>query len=534
MAKQIMDYFPLAEPRKKQELVINEIQRVMTETDKKFIILEAPVGSGKSAIALTIARWISNAHILTPLKSLQNQYYDEFKQYITLMKGRNAYPCTYTAENSLHDEVINDIYKKKLVLLNKSTRNCGPTAHCLGDKAVYKDCQELMDRECPYHAAITVAQESNIIVHNFFSFIYQTNFSGKFDLRNLLIIDEAHMTESVIREFTTRTITIKGKLINDGEFNEPTSNTDLDSWGDYFIQPDFSPSKNSLNYDEALKEWHAGIGQLVGFKTYDSWKEFIVSKTLDKKKKETRYKFTPLEIGTMAHRLIFDYGKRVLLLSGTIYSKAVFCKNLGISQDDAHFIRIDSDFPLASRPIYAKEEYMVNTSHAEWHQNFPKLINIISTVMDKFKDAKGLIHVPSYNAGYEIYQSMASSRLIVHDKIDFQEKLIRFFNSKGNGVFISPVCDQGVDFKDDRARFQIVTRIPYLNTEDKFVKYKLDKDFPWYNYQALVTLGQMLGRVNRSETDFGVTVLIDSRLTGFIRKNSKMLPRWLTDAIIYK
>jgi Rad3-related DNA helicase len=101
-------------------------------------------------------------------------------------------------------------------------------------------------------------------------------------------------------------------------------------------------------------------------------------------------------------------------------------------------------------------------------------------------------------------------------------------------VFISPVCQQGVDFKGDRARFQIVTRIPYLNTSDEFVSHKVENDFAWYNYKALVVFGQQIGRVNRAEDDYGATFLLDERFNRFISKNSTKLPKWLRDAIVYR
>lgn len=535
---QIMDYFPLAKPRKKQELVIKEIYKVMTETDKKFIIVEAPVGSGKSAIALTISRWLKDAHILTPLKSLQNQYYDEFKDYVTLMKGRSSYPCTYDLTDATHNNYVNKILNSELVLLGKDTRHCGDRARCHRDEHIYNDCtgedSGQKNRVCPYSAALNVAAQADIIVHNFHSFIFQTMFANRFGKRQLLIIDEAHMTESIIRDFTSKIFTLPG-IIKDGEFDEPTLDCDnLDVWADFFEQKQFGPKNTALKYDELLKEWLDKIDVLREYKSIDSWKEFVLEKQTDQKYKTTKYKFTPISIGSLAHKLIFGYGERVLLLSGTIYSKALFCKNLGIKQEEAHFIRIDSDFPANSRPIYAKQEYMVNTSHANWYDNFGVMIEKIETVLSKFPDAKGLIHVPSYNAGFEIYNAVNNNRLVIHDKDDFQSKLLEFYATSGNKVFVSPVCDQGVDFKDDRARFQIVTRVPYLNTGDKFVKYKLDKDYPWYNYQALVTFGQMLGRVNRSEEDYGATILLDERLIDFIRKNGKALPKWLTKAIVYK
>jgi ATP-dependent DNA helicase DinG len=154
--------------------------------------------------------------------------------------------------------------------------------------------------------------------------------------------------------------------------------------------------------------------------------------------------------------------------------------------------------------------------------------------MTIFKDVKGLIHVPSYEAGQEIVRGLADERVITHEKHDFQERLRYFFDTPEPLVFVSPVCQQGVDFKQDRARFQIIVRIPYMNTSDEFVNKKVQNDFQWYNYKALVVFGQQIGRVNRSENDFGVTFLMDSRFNKFVAKNGKKLPKWLKDAIVYK
>jgi ATP-dependent DNA helicase DinG len=125
--------------------------------------------------------------------------------------------------------------------------------------------------------------------------------------------------------------------------------------------------------------------------------------------------------------------------------------------------------------------------------------------------------------------------MVIHDKDNFHEMLSKFYSSESsNKVFLSPICQQGVDFKYDRARFQIVIRVPYPNTSDPFVEHKVKNDFQWYNYEALVAFGQQVGRVNRSDDDFGATILLDERFGKFISKNKSVLPKWLTDAIIYK
>ena len=57
----------------------------------KYIVLEAGTGTGKSAIATTLAKMYGSAYILTMTKQLQAQYADEFD--FRLVKGRRNFAC---------------------------------------------------------------------------------------------------------------------------------------------------------------------------------------------------------------------------------------------------------------------------------------------------------------------------------------------------------------------------------------------------------------------------------------------------------
>ena len=244
--------------------------------------------------------------------------------------------------------------------------------------------------------------------------------------------------------------------------------------------------------------------------------------------------FVPHSLGQAPRNLLFNYGKRVLLMSGTIYNKDQYCATLGLSQDEVHFMRVGSSFPAENRPIIIKPKYLVNTSHARWHENLPQIAENIRSILEVFHDVKGLIHAPSYAAGQQLLNEIADPRIWTHKPENFLTELEKFFESKGNGVFLSPVCQQGVDFKEDRARFQIIVRVPYPSINSDFVSHKVEKDFAWYNYQALVTFGQQLGRVNRSEKDYGVTFLLDDRFARFISRNNSYLPGWVKEAFVWK
>jgi superfamily II DNA or RNA helicase len=59
-------------PREPQIKALDFIDKSIAE-GKRFIILEAPTGSGKSPIAVTLANWSQDAFILTPAVGLQKQ-----------------------------------------------------------------------------------------------------------------------------------------------------------------------------------------------------------------------------------------------------------------------------------------------------------------------------------------------------------------------------------------------------------------------------------------------------------------------------
>lgn len=536
--KDIMSYFPLQSPRGTQKKVIEEIDKAF-KSGKRIVILEAPVGSGKSAIAMTFTRAYEDSHVITPRKSLQDQYYDDFKEDIVLMKGRNAYPCTYDAPPAVYRKICISVAEGRIQPPRRDEPSCA-TGPCNGDPAVWKMCVE-DNGPCPYSLAIETAQAHHTIVHNIHSFIFQTKFSGKFEERNLLVIDEAHEIEGVIRDFISKKISVKLPVQNS---DCPDYQT-IDEWSDWFLADRFVPEETQ--YDRARKQEDDSyksqrdeyIGRIQGLRASSEYYKdgFSVRPLLifaGNREVGTSFEFVPHSIGNSANHYLLDYGQKVLLMSGTIYDHDQYCRSIGVDPKDALSIKIPSSFPVQNRPIYIKPEYQTDTSHAMWSTNFPEMIGIIDKIQGIFKDVKGLIHAPSYRAAKEIADAVPGSRLVTHENHDFQEKLEAFYTSTEPLIFVSPVCQQGVDFKDDRARFQIITRVPYLNTSDPFLSHKVQNDFNWYNYQALITFGQMIGRPVRSDRDFGATFLLDSRFNKFVSKNSRKLPKWLQDAFIYR
>ena len=535
-----MDYFPYSESmptaRPGQIAVITEIDKVF-KSGKKLIILEGPVGCGKSAIAITFAKAFADAHMITPRKSLQDQYYADFHNDIVLMKGRAAYPCIY--EGGRTKNLIDSIKSGKVKPPKLGEVSCA-TGPCRDDRVVFKNCMDI-NGFCPYNAAMETAQENAIVVHNLHSFIFQTSFAVKFEKRSLLAIDEVHDVEDVLREFVIRKHTVNTVITPE----VAPQGYDMDDWCNFFLDPAFIPKESAaeermkVEDDKYQSDRDKYINKVENFRAKKEYYKdnVIVKSTINKigtKEVSTSFEFIPKSLGNAMQTMLLDMGEHVILMSGTIYGKDIFCKNLGINPADAHYIRIPSTFPAANRPIILKSQYQVDTSFANWNENFREMIEKIETISDIFKDAKGLIHAPSYEAAEQIAHAVKGNRILIHGKSDFQDKLEFFYKSTEPLIFISPVCAQGVDFKEDRARFQIITRVPYSNTSDPFINYQVQNDFSWYNYQALKIFGQQLGRINRSEDDYGMTFCLDSRFNKFITKNLKIIPKWVQNAFVWR
>lgn len=487
------------------------------ERGANFVILEAPVGSGKSASAMTLALEYGSSHTLTPRKALQDQYYDDFNSFTHLMKGKSAYPCTY------HDTSVNDMVYREIErgdTPNPDQYSNGISVQngwCQGSSTRYSRCTKI--EPCPYSYAADIAELQPHIIHNIFGFLFQAGLAKKFTPRELLIIDEAHDLEGCLRDYFSIEFTLPKR-----DIELPDLKT-VGEWLDFFSQPGFLPKAKD---DE--EKYASQLAKLASFEDKDS--SFIIDVRRDQFR--TYAKLIPRRFGHLVHDCLWNFGRKVVCMSGTIYDKKDFCRRLGIPEGQTAFIRVESEFPIQYRPVLLKPEYQVDTSHAHWDQNFDKLVSILIKILDKIPNEKGLIHAPSYIAAEmltAVLKAKGYSRVVTHNRDTAQDALLAFYASEQPLVLISPTCQQGVDFNNDRARFQVILRVPYLNAGDKFINAMMKEDFSWYNLQALRIFGQQLGRINRHEKDYGVTILVDSRFDRFIQSNKRYLPDDVLSAI---
>lgn len=194
-----MKYFPLKDkkPYPNQIEIVKNIATSFAD-GKKFVFVEAPCGSGKSAIAMTMANMLGSAYYITVTKILQDQLEKEFGH--PTLKGRNNYHCNFW------ETLVSEKYDTKEMKSWLNHPTVGKSAHkadilncsegpckILGDSK-HPMCMDvggdLTKSKCEYFTSLGKVIKSPISVLNLKAFIHQMKIENRFGHRRLLIIDE--------------------------------------------------------------------------------------------------------------------------------------------------------------------------------------------------------------------------------------------------------------------------------------------------------------------------------------------------------
>ena len=523
-------HFPYESIRDQQKEAI-EFSLDAFKEGKRFVIIEAGTGVGKSAIGYTISKALAETPpsdpdavckggwFVTTQKLLQDQYVRDYDTFgMKSIKSSTNFQCKFKKWNTCSDS------QKELKAESKGSK-------------FWNTCV----MNCVYKKAKEDFLKSESSVTNFPYLLTESNYSGKITKRQLLIIDEAHNAETELSKFIEITVTdrfCKSVL----KTNIPQHKTQHQAY--VWIKDVYYPKVVShLKHVEIMLEKFSGvkaklkefvslsrqIDMLKGHR--EKLEKFIQVYNKDNwvydfikgyGKVSNKITFKPIDVATFSENMLFRLGEKVILMSATILDKQAFCKTLGIPIDQASFVSIPSPFSVKNRPIFFCP--IGKMTQKEIDRSLPKLAEAIKSIMQQHKDEKGIIHAHSYKIAKYLKNNIRSSRILIHDASNRDEVLKKHLASKNPTILLSPSMTEGVDLQQESSRFQIVCKVPYPYLGDKLVKKRMNKWDWWYPLQTAKTVVQSVGRSIRSSEDYAVTYILDENWNYFYKRNRNIFP----------
>lgn len=238
------------------------------------------------------------------------------------------------------------------------------------------------------------------------------------------------------------------------------------------------------------------------------------------------WKFTPARIGPDWGRVLWpNRVKKVILMSATLIENDIV--ELGLDRRRVKFIDVTSPIPADRRPVRVTP--IVPMSYTNRDKSTEELAKFIIKTLSIHKD-RGIVHV-TYNVAAMLRNILGPlSRIMYHTKQDKKDVYNEWLNSK-DGVLIACGMQEGIDLKDDRARWQIIAKIPFPPLTSTAVQHRMKEDKVWYNWSAIKVVLQAAGRICRNPDDYGITYITDACFSSLYKNNLALFPPWFRDAV---
>ena len=534
--------------------------------DHHIIILDAPVGSGKSLINLLSVEGYPT-YLTTPRVDLVNQYREDitskFQGLGRSVKGRSNYRCIYEEPH----------YENVWPHINAANAKCTWEETVTDESGETHLWQCPVIGDCPYYVERTMAQMHNTAITTLDYFMLGINrgrlnappdrsmddpsifidqdIKPKWEKRQILVVDEAHgLPQSLVRFFsvdiTKRTfgpyynydemVDVAKELVDqesDISIGERIKDMFVSSLNSFAMEiNDRIDNPNEAHNKPTFISLRDTIGKYLSKMSRIDMSSWVFEITKDSNK--TKFSWTPLKIDEFMKETweSFDH---IIFSSATFVSYSSFLHELGLDNDTFAIIRVPDTFPSSSAPIYIAKDLSMGYKTKE--TTMPIAMREIERLADRGKEYKGLIHCVSYdnqqyienNASPELRQ-----RLKTHTSENRNETLDKYREDVGdNSILLSVNMTEGLDLPNDTCRWQIILKTPFRSMGSEWVRQrmKLPDGRQWYETDALLHIMQASGRIMRSKDDWGVTYLLDGNAIRLIKMYEASLPEWFTSRI---
>ena len=530
----LIDTYPFPSFRPGTEKALNEIENAFSE-GKRFVLVDASTGSGKSAFSISVARK-HNSVVLTPTKILQEQYAttQEFSQEFTV-KGKSNYRCGLPGLGSLG---VNESICVSDTIAHES-RNLLPAWISLPEGkaraagALKKKCAGA--GICPYYTKIYNIGKVPGAILNYDLFFRIKQYPGQkygTDVGDTLVLDEAHQLIDKVREifgFKFSQVAAK-KLLGDDSGKRKRI------------------PHNKITREETALEWLARVLEIVKSRMmlekdskkasrYDMFlkkAQYIFDQDLEDKSKffiddkGEGFEVKPLDLRFLKGKIFFPF-KRIVLLSATFPTN--FKEIFGITDDESQVVRVPSSFSPNRRPIlFAKDLPRLNRNTV-FERGMPS-IDLLDQILATHKNHKGIIHTANYKFLDQLQNIYRGEKrfIWVNRGEDKNRMLEMHVKAEDPTVLVSPSMMEGLDLKDDLARFGVILKVPFPML-DEYTKKMMDLFKSWYENLTATNISQAYGRNVRSAEDWANFYILDGAFNNCVSRSRDCYSSYFLEAL---
>ncbi|NHN46104.1 ATP-dependent DNA helicase [Halostella sp. JP-L12] len=532
--ERIHDEFPAPSYRGNQKAALDDIRDAFA-AGNDVVLVRAPTGSGKSLLARAIAGCArrtddaspsdaTDAYYTTPqVSQLDDVAEDPLLDDLNVIRGKGNYTCILPNEE--HTPV-----------------NQAP---CVRESGY--DCS--VKHRCPYFSDRAIASNRRIAAMTL-AYFMQTAGSDVFRKRDVCVIDEAHGLAEWAEMYATVELDPRSVPIWDdlrvpvidsveraAEYADALVGTCERRKDELLAKPELTPDEARTR--DRLQETISELKWFVeDYRDPGSATEWLVDQQDPPAGADEGeggpFTVKPMNPEKYLKHTVWDRGNRFALLSATILNKAAFCRQVGLDPENVALVDVGHTFPVENRPLY--DVTRGKMTYAERDETLPEVARTLVRIMQEHGDEKGIVHCHSYAIQERLRDLLAdfgvAGRVRSHDRDGRDAALETWKATDDPDVFLSVKMEEALDLEGDLARWQVLCKAPYPNTNDSRVAHRLEDDqWTWYYRTALRTVIQACGRVVRAPDDYGATYLADTSLLDLFDRARTDMPDWFREQV---
>jgi Rad3-related DNA helicase len=535
-------------PRPGQLAAVDQIVSAHIDDGMESVVLCAPTGTGKSIIGLIVAEVVSTLRgnseakssiILSATNMLLNQYDSSFSSTLgrrfIMIKGASNYSCS----------ALSSVEKQE------TAESCAWFSMVKAGGEFTSIIEEHCN-SCDYFKLKEKKNSTRHLTTNYSYFFIDRLYSGKFEKRDVVIWDEAHLVNDLFSEhnaihFSQRRLQAAAQEIADAvritdiqigktltriaadcavagkitDSNYKTYCRSLMSVYEYAVREGSSAaaaalrSRNMNQYNKLSQFVKKYEGLLCKI---DDLFKFDYDHVFEYRQDDSSVSVKPIFVGKMARELT-GAGSFNLFMSATV-NLDFMCKTLHLDREKTRFIKLDPTFAKENKEVVFFNPISLSYTSLQSPKTVQTLRkNVLKIVKKHLSDEeRGIVLTPSFKLQAELVAELTplvrsgQLELFEHRQGEKLETALSAFKShKGSrAVLISPSMYEGIDLPGNLSRYQIFVKAPFPSLGDKRMKFILENHPDLYELITIKKCIQGAGRSVRSADDHAVTYMLDT------------------------